>query len=284
MRLLLLLPLLSAAAAPLLADGPLVDARTVAAWMTDGERLTLVDLRPTTEYSQGSIPGAINVPARLVPSRQLPPLGRVVAFGDGLGRTDIAAALEALNAKPGIQAYGLRGGLAAWESAALATTHRKGVSKEELPMLNYDQLLRVAGPELLVIDLRKEPELVAGPAGEGAAPAEPPLTDLGALLPQARVVRPTAGPVAGVAGGAGGPLAAGVVSADPNEELTVLIDSGDGAAESMARRLRASGNRRVVVLAGGELILRHEGRAGLMRAGGGSLLLEEANTAGKEEP
>ena len=45
-------------------------------------------------------------------------------------------------------------------------------------------------------------------------------------------------------------------------ELHVLIDDGDGRAEKLARRLRASGLRRVLLLAGGEEVLIRRGKPG----------------------
>ncbi|MPN56130.1 hypothetical protein SDC9_203816 [bioreactor metagenome] len=49
--------------------------------------------------------------------------------------------------------------------------------------------------------------------------------------------------------------------------LLVLIDSGDGKADEIARALKASGNRRFVILAGGEEMLARKGKAGLQRSG-----------------
>ena len=49
--------------------------------------------------------------------------------------------------------------------------------------------------------------------------------------------------------------------------LLVLIDNGDGTAEVMARRLKASGDSRYAILAGGELVLSRNGQSGLQRSG-----------------
>ena len=48
--------------------------------------------------------------------------------------------------------------------------------------------------------------------------------------------------------------------------LLVLIDNGDGVAQTMARTLKANGLKRYVILTGGELILSRQGQAGLQRS------------------
>ena len=50
---------------------PLASSRKLSA----GEKLTLIDVRPTALFKQGHIPNAINVPAPVVPHKQLPPSG-----------------------------------------------------------------------------------------------------------------------------------------------------------------------------------------------------------------
>src|ERR1043165_4175193 len=72
--------------------------------MTNGTKLTIIDVRNTDVFQRAPIPGAINVPASLCPDKKLPPLGRVVAYDDGLGNNIAPAAVTALNDKPGIQA------------------------------------------------------------------------------------------------------------------------------------------------------------------------------------
>ena len=53
--------------------------------LSAGEKLTLIDVRPTALFKQGHIPNAINLPAAVVPHKQLPALGRVVVYDEGLG-------------------------------------------------------------------------------------------------------------------------------------------------------------------------------------------------------
>jgi len=226
-----------------------------------GDRITLIDIRPTVDYAEGHIPGAINIPAGGVASRRLPPIGEVVVYGDGLARTDAEAAVAELNEKPGIRAVALLGGLAAWESAGLATTAPTGIVRQEAHVITYQQLIAANQRELLLVDLRAE----GGRRGIGGSSQGP--TNLKQLLPAARVHRPAA---AGQERGqsiyhaARDPVLRG---ANPSEKLLVLIDDGDGIANDLAETLRGQGNRRVVVLVGGEEILRRGGRSGLGRTG-----------------
>ena len=46
------------------------------------------------------------------------------------------------------------------------------------------------------------------------------------------------------------------------KQVFVLVDSGDGKAEKVARRLHGAGIRQVVILIGGEKILQREGQSG----------------------
>jgi rhodanese-related sulfurtransferase len=235
--------------------------------MNSGESLTLIDVRPTLDFAQGHIPGAINIPANALASRRLPPLGEAVIYSEGLGRLDEERVLEELNRKPGIRAEILSGGLAAWESVNLPTTAPKGLSRQEVPVITYQQLLSANPREMLLVDLR------GGEEGRAAA------TDLRALLPHARLHRPSLGleqtgrRSPPDAGSARRERQAGLVRdpvvqrANPASYLIILIDDGDGSAVEAAEALRSQGNRRVVVLAGGEDILRRGGRSGLERSG-----------------
>src|SRR5688572_32976556 len=78
--------------------------------MEAGEKMTFIDVRTTIAFKEGHIPGAINVPAALVPQKQLPLLGDVVVYDAGLGVETAAQTAVALNQKPGITARVLEGG------------------------------------------------------------------------------------------------------------------------------------------------------------------------------
>ncbi|HWH70714.1 MAG TPA: rhodanese-like domain-containing protein, partial [Candidatus Sulfotelmatobacter sp.] len=216
-----------------------------------GSSLTFVDIRSATLFKQGHIPNAINVPAPLVPQKQLPPLGRVIVYDEGLGRDAVSAAVAALNQKPGMAAEILDGGLAAWEQAQSLTTHTAGLKPEELPMITYDHLKKTPTADLVLVDLRK-------PKPAPAQTAAQPLTDLSAEFPNAPVTHsPFALPPTRKINATG--------TATP--PLMVLIDNGDGAAQETARILKANGIKRFVILAGGEEILVRKGQSGLQRIG-----------------
>lgn len=234
-----------------------------------GEKITFVDIRSRTAFQAGHIPNAINIPASLVPQKELPPLGIVVAYDDGLGSDTAAAAAAALSAKPGITALPLEGGFAAWENAqSEATTRAAGVSAEEIPLITYERLKTAQSNNVVLVDLRKPK--VKALAVTGGSAAGLPLTDLAAEFPRAQITRsPFAGsaPARKLAGSEGVP------------PLLVLIDSGDGSAQQMARALKAKGVRRFAILAGGEDMIARKGQPGLNRAGS-SIIVRQPRPSG----
>jgi rhodanese-related sulfurtransferase len=223
-------------------------ALTVAALeqeLAAGASITVIDLRDTMEFAEAHIPGAINVPASLCAEKHLPPLGKVVVYDDGLGRRGTAAlnrAAQALAGKPGITVEVLQGGFAAWESAEGLTTRGRGLKPESFNYVTYAELQAVSGSDVVLVDLRKltKPVLKLSSA----------LTDLNREFPGKRVVDAAPNPS----------------GASP---LTVLIDSGDGSAETAARTLKARGVRRYAILVGGELTIARQGRRGLERSNPG---------------
>ena len=149
--------------------------------LAGGVKSTVIDVRSPALYSQAHIPGAINIPASLCPLKNLPPLGHVVVYGDGLGReaasmVDDAAA--ALGRKPGITADVLQGGFATWESAQAPTTRAAGMKSETFNYITYAELRAANAGEVVLVDLRN-PSPTAHPslAGGANAPGQP-LTDL----------------------------------------------------------------------------------------------------------
>lgn len=222
-----------------------------------GEKITVIDIRSQTLYARGHIPNAINIPAGLIPERQLPKLGMVVVYDDGLGRENAAAAVDQLNRKPGITAVDLTGGFAYWEMRRGQTTEASGLKPEHRNYITYRDLTNTAYREAILVDLRAPRP--APLAAESNAPAA--LTDLRAKFPWAMVVRSPFDAPAKPEEPAGG--------TERLPPLYILIDDANGQAEIMARIMRANGYTRVLILAGGEKILERDGRPGLQRQGPG---------------
>lgn len=203
-----------------------------------GQRITVVDVRPPADFARAHIPGALNVPLEVLGEKRLPPLGRVAVCGDGILPDRTREAVALLNAKRGIRAEILEGGFAGWESADSPSTRAGGVEPERLHYVTYSELMKAAAssPGVVLVDLRH---------GEGKRK-----TDLAARFPTAQVVRP-------------GPRGLGPLDAGPGRALPVVIDDGNGSAETLVRRLKAAGIRRVAILLGGEGTLEREGSTGL---------------------
>jgi rhodanese-related sulfurtransferase len=234
-----------------------MEPQELAARLEAGEKITVIDVRAGALYARGHIPQAINIPAPLCPDRQLPPLGRVVVYDEGLGQTNAAFAMDALNRKPGIQAEILRGGYAGWETTQRTVAAPAGAAREELPVITYQGLEQTTDRDVVLVDLR-----TVSPASEArglVAPASagPPLTDLKTVFPRFPV---TQSPLN---------IAQRTKAEKTTPPLLVLIDRNDGKAQETARLLRAAGMTRFVILAGGEEALARRGEPGLQRSGSG---------------
>lgn len=221
-----------------------------------GEPITIIDLRSEALFQEGHLPNAINIPAVLVPQKNLPPLGRVVVYDDGLGQEAAKTAAAALNRMNGIQAEVLDGGLAGWEQSAAYTTAAAGLSPESTPVITYDRLKRTSPEEVVLVDLRRSS---AAPGQSRQVAGDPaPLSDLTAEFPNIPIIKsPFTSPPARRQSGSAGTV----------PPLLVLIDNGDGAAQESARALKANGVKRFAILAGGEEIIARKGRPGLQRVG-----------------
>lgn len=264
--------------------GNLLSANTVSvASLADqlraGEAPVLIDVRSSSAYQAGHIPNAINLPLSVMESRALPPLGEVILYGDGLGHLDMEQARELMQQKPDIACRVLEGGYAAWQTRSGVTTGEKGLQRDRAAVITYEDLMKNRGEGLVIYDLRK-PQPTTGGASLAASSDEG--DGLRAKLPEARLasgsplalLKSTSAPPQGGASlasfsGASG----GADSANPllrentmaTDELIVLVDDDNQTATDLARQLRAGGFQRVVVLAGGDLILKFEGRSGLSR-------------------
>src|SRR5688572_22411235 len=223
-----------------------------------GEKLTLIDVRANTLFKQGHIPGAINIPAALVPQKQLPPLGIAVIYDAGLGADAANEAAAAFNQKSGITAKVLEGGFAAWETAQRsATTKGAGLTPEEIPFITYADLSKVQSEDVVLVDLRKEPKQIRQGENSTIAPPEP-LTNLRQEFSKVRGVTRSPFDL---------PQSRQAVSSNSSSNpLLVLIDNGDGSAQATARLMKANGITRYAILAGGEPVIARKGRAGSGRA------------------
>ncbi|MGA2558008.1 MAG: rhodanese-like domain-containing protein [Verrucomicrobiota bacterium] len=223
--------------------------------LAGGAKITVIDVRSPELYSQAHIPGAINIPASLCPLKNLPPLGQVVVYGEGLGREEstVDDAAAALGRKPGITADVLQGGFATWESAQALTTRAAGMKSETFNYITYAELKAANPGEVVLVDLRKAPGTAHPALAAGTNAASPPLTDLSQEFPGLHLANSVA--------------EASAVSRSGVPALVILIDSADGTAQQAARALKTGGARRYAILAGGELILARHGQPGLQRAG-----------------
>jgi rhodanese-related sulfurtransferase len=214
-----------------------LQATTVPDLQKELGKITVIDIRSPRDFSEDHIPGAINIPAAVCPEKRLPPLGPVIIYGDGIGQDESAAA-AALAKKPGLAVSILQGGFAAWKSSQAISTRGAGFKRESLNYISYARLKAMKRARIALVDLRK-------PRRHG----EDALTDLNAEFPGAKQSRTAKDAISG------------------GTSLAVLIDSGDGTAEDMARKLKAGGAHNYVILAGGEMILSRHGEAGLQRHG-----------------
>lgn len=238
--------------------------------LTNSSPLTVIDVRSPALFVQGHIPGAINIPASLCPLKKVPPLGKVIVCGAGLGRDETDTAASALAAKPGVTVEILEGGFAAWESAHFQTTRAKGRQSEAVNYISYAQLKAVKPEEVVLVDLRQSPRPPAQTRALSAVRSDPPLTDLAREFPNLPST-----PSAFALPQTRRTLAPRSITAP----LLVLIDNGDGTAEAMGRTLKANGNKRYAILLGGETILARHGQPGLQRSSPGTRLLNPISTA-----
>jgi rhodanese-related sulfurtransferase len=212
------------------------------------DKPTIIDLRQNGFFAAGHIPGAINIPAILCPVKNLPPLGKVVVYSDGLGlrgSADFQKAVTALSQKPGITVDVLSGGYAAWQSASALTTAGPGLKTEKLNYISYSELQAADPAGVMLLDLRKPTKEVLKNASS--------LTDLSREFPGRSLAHSESS------------LAA---PGSSSSRVLVLVDSVDGTAEATARSLKVRGVRNYVILMGGELAIQRKGKLGSERSGG----------------
>lgn len=230
--------------------------------------VTVIDVRSRAVYSQGHIQGALSIPASIIAKKHLPPMGRVVVYGQGLTPGETLEAVEKLNAKRGIEAEILVGGYAAWEAENLTTTREQGLGSKRVSYLSYSEFEKVVAEnaDLVIVDLRRAikvsdtvSETISTLIPEGSnVPAA--FTDLSVSYPGVRVIDVT--PQLDEAS-RDADIASKVMSQGKGSDLNklyVLIDNANGESERVADRLLSAGVNRVTILAGGEKVI---GRSGL---------------------
>lgn len=238
------------------------------------EEITIIDVRGNSAYEEAHIPGAINIPAHLCPVKRLPPLGKVIVYGEGINMDSTLEAIDSLNKKPGIHAQMLEGGIEGWEAFNNPTTRESGMVEEKLAYISYQQMqTALKNQDAVIVDLRRAKKETAskGRSRKGLPEGidQDTLTDLSAEFPEARVIyspfeEGTGEKVKDFSDDT--PTAPRLKRQQSSGSgFYILIDNGDGAAEDMARRMKASGIRSFAILAGGEEILKRKGNPGLER-------------------
>lgn len=235
--------------------------------LDQGVRVTIIDVRNNRDYSSGHIPNAINIPARIIGMKRLPPLGRVIVYGDGIDTEQTLEAVRALNEKTGIEAEVLEGGFPAWNARKFSRTGDVGITREKFQYITYKKLKATSAnnPDVILVDLRslggeeKEKKV----ASRTLPHSGEELSNISEHFPGLRIITPDRrhGLPGRKAGDASIPALA-VIKEKGYDGVYVLIDRGDGKAEQVARRLHAAGIRNVALLVGGEQVLQRYGQPG----------------------
>jgi len=196
--------------------------------ITANQKITIIDIRSTGQYQKSHIPGAINIPARLCPYKKLPRLEHVVVYGDGLNQKTLHQAVSALDKKEGIRAEALDGGFSQWKANNYPITKSPGMTREELPYITFHDFenMITSRTDILLLDIRNQ------------AHSSRFMSDLQYRYPNIPVVH--------------SPFRVNQKQMKQSHPLFVVIDSGDGASEQMAHRMKSAGIKHFVILTGGE--------------------------------
>lgn len=128
-----------------------------------GPHPTLIDIRKTADFQRGSIPGAINIPGRVLLEKRMSFSRGVVLFSDGIAdKVDVAELASQLKEAGISPVHYLHGGLPAWtQLKEVSTTHQVGAREGRgSRSITYQDLVQRKGSDTVLIDLRPDPERV----------------------------------------------------------------------------------------------------------------------------
>lgn len=257
---------------------PAITVDELAKNLAAGQVIHLIDVRPSTRFQAGTIPGAMSIPATIILQKQLPALAPVVLFDDGLGGIDVAAIVAALNQRPGWKADVLSGGFAAWRALKNAPeTSPVGLRSEDVQHITYEDLNQLSEPVVLV-DLRPLAPATTNLKSKAAAGMKPSATTTADPVTAFCAKRPNRSYLRSLddfrdrfqASAQRQTRTAKSVTPKPTAPppLVVLVAAVDADNLETCRRLRAEGYARVLILAGGDESILLEGRRGKGRVSG----------------
>ncbi len=212
--------------------------------ISSGQKITIIDIRANVIYRKSHIQNAINIPVSIIERKNLPRLGRVVVYGEGIDVSLLEQAVASLNAKPGIQAEPLDGGFAAWSARNNVVQRETGLSVRHTKTLSYQALQKMADryDVLLLVDLRMGTQQ----------------DSLANHFPNLRVFDP----IDTIQDDVSDPdVNSYILETIPrgNQEVLILIDDGNGLSDKVAAKLHAAGVKRLAILVGGQRALRTRG-------------------------
>jgi len=221
-----------------------------------GPHPVLIDVRNTAEFVQGSIPGAINIPARVLLAKKLNFSRGCVLISDGLvDKVDPSKLARDLAASGVPDVRFLHGGLAAWSEMedAPTTTGTGATIGRTNSTITYQDLQRREG-DVCIVDLRP-PKERAVPKGHHCPVNGFCKTRRFDYVPSLTAFHAAHGNRSRKTRAGSGPL-------------VVLVGGKDTDMQHEVKKLHVEGYRRVAVLLGGGDIIASDGRRGRKRSGG----------------